>query len=95
MLLNTSMSRHAYKRMQQRGIPPSVLPLLFEFGKEEYDHCGASMLYFNKKARQQIAKVISEDEYKRLANALNTYLIVDKDGVVITLGYRSQRINRN
>lgn len=37
-MFNASITQHAVKRMQQRGIPERVLPLLFEYGEEEYDH---------------------------------------------------------
>ena len=89
------MTHHAAKRLQQRGIPEKVLPLLFEFGEEEYDHHGTMMLYFNKRARQRLAKVIPLEELKRLEPVLNTYAVLDKDGAVVTVGHRTQRINHN
>lgn len=94
-MLNASLTHHAAKRMQQRAIPERVLPLLFEFGEEEYDHHGTMMLYFNKRARQRLAKVLPFDEMKRLEPALNTYAVLDKDGAVVTVGHRTQRINHN
>lgn len=53
------------------------------------------MLYFNKRARQRLAKVIPQEELKRLEPALNTYAVLDKDGAVVTVGHRTQRINHN
>jgi hypothetical protein len=94
-MLNSPMTHHAAKRLQQRGIPEKVLPLLFEFGEEEYDHHGTMMLYFNKRARQRLAKAISTDEWKDLEPALNTYAVLDKVGAVVTVGHRTQRINHN
>lgn len=89
------MTHHAAKRLQQRGIPEKVLPLLFEFGEEEYDHHGTMILYFNKRARQCLAKVIPCEELKRLEPALNTYAVLDNDGAIVTVGHRTQRINHN
>lgn len=94
-MLNVPMTNHASKRMQQRGIPESVLPLLFEYGEEEYDHHGTLLLYFNKRARQRLAKVIPCDELKRLEPALNAYAVLDNDGAIVTVGHRTHRINHN
>lgn len=94
-MLNAQLTHHAAKRLQQRGIPESVLPLLFEYGEEEYDHHGTMMLYFNKRSRQRLSKVVPNDELKRLENALNAYVVLDKDGSVVTVGHRTQRINHN
>ena len=94
-MLNVPMTHHASKRMQQRGIHESVLPLLFEYGEEEYDHHGTLLLYFNKRARQRLAKVIPCDELKRLEPALNAYAVLDNDGAIVTVGHRTHRINHN
>ncbi len=94
-MLNFPMTHHASKRMQQRGIPESVLPLLFEYGEEEYDHHGTMLLYFNKRARQRMARVMPQDELKQLQNVMNAYAVLDKDGAVVTVGHRTQRINHN
>lgn len=94
-MFNASITQHAVKRMQQRGIPERVLPLLFEYGEEEYDHHGTMMLYFNKRARQRLVKALPHDELKCLQNALNAYVILDNDGAVVTVGHRTQRINHN
>lgn len=94
-MFNASMTHHAMKRMQQRGIPERVLPLLFEYGEEEYDHHGTVTLYFNKRSRERLSKTMPEDELKRLTNALNAYVVLDKDGAVVTVGHRTQRINHN
>lgn len=94
-MLNVPMTHHASKRMQQRGIPERVLPLLFEYGEEEYDHHGTMLLYFNKRARQRLAKTMPHDELKQLQHVLNAYAVLDKDGAVVTVGHRTQRINHN
>jgi hypothetical protein len=94
-MLNAPLTYHAAKRMQQRGISERVLPLLFEYGEEEYDHHGTMMLYFNKRSRQRLAKVMPNDELKQLENALNAYAVLDKSGAIVTVGYRTQRINHN
>lgn len=94
-MLNVPLTHHAAKRMQQRGIPERVLPLLFEYGEEEYDHHGTVLLFFNKRARQRMAKVVSHVELKGLPRALNAYAALDKNGAILTVGHRTQRINHN
>ena len=94
-MLNVPMTHHASKRMQQRGIPESVLPLLFEYGEEEYDHHGTMLLYFNKRARQRLARAVPHDELKQIQGALKAYAVLDKDGAIVTVGHRTQRINHN
>ena len=70
-MLNMSITNHASKRLQQRGIPEKVLPLLFAYGKEEYDHkWGLRTVYLNKQGREHIAKVTDPSEYKRMQPAL-------------------------
>jgi hypothetical protein len=95
IMLNTPMTHHAARRLQQRGIPETVLPLLFEFGEEEYDHHGAMMLYFNKRSRERLARVVPKDQYKRLERALNAYAVIDRAGSILTVGHRTHRINHN
>ena len=94
-MLDVNLTHHATKRMQQRGIPERVLPLLLEYGEEEYDHHGAILLYFNKRARRRISRAVPGYELKRLQRALDAYAVLDKDGAVVTVGYRTQRINHN
>lgn len=92
---DASLTHHAAKRMQQRGIPEKVLPLLFEFGEEEYDHHGTRTVYLNKKSRERIRKVTGQDEFKRIQGALDVYAVLDENDQVLTIGHRTHRINRH
>lgn len=94
-MFSVPMTHHAATRLQQRGIPDKILPLLFEFGEEEYDHHGTITLFFNKRARQRLSKAVPQNEWKHIQGALNTYAVVDVDGCVVTVGHRTQRINHN
>lgn len=53
------------------------------------------MLYFNKRARQRLAKVMPAIELKRIEHVLNMYAVVDTNGTVVTVGFRTHRINHN
>lgn len=89
------LTQHAAKRLRQRGIPETILPLLFDFGEEEYDHHGTRTLYFNKKARERIAKVLPHDQFKRLASAMDAYVVLSQNDEIVTVGHRTHRINRH
>lgn len=95
-MLNMSITNHASKRLQQRGIPEKVLPLLFAYGKEEYDHKSRlRTVYLNKRGRECIAKVTAPSEFKRMQPALDVYAVLDRDDCIVTIGHRTHRINRD
>jgi len=93
--MNIAMTSHAKIRLQQRGIPRQVLAYLVAFGKAMYDHQGARVLYLNKKSREQIRRVAGDDVFRALASALDVYAVMSVGGTVVTVGHRTQRINRN
>ncbi len=95
-MLNMNMTHHASRRLQQRGIPEKVLPLLFAYGEEEYDHKnGLRTVYLNRHSRARIAKVIEPSEFKRMQSALDVYAVLDRDDCIVTIGLRTRRINRD
>lgn len=93
--MSITMTSHARIRLQQRGIPHQVLPYLVAFGKTMYDHQGARVLYLNKKSREQIRRAAGDDMFRALASALDVYAVLNVDGTVVTVGHRTQRINRH
>ena len=94
-MLEAALTSHANRRLQQRGIVEDALPLLMQFGAHEYDKRGAKLLYLTKKCRQRILNAIGPDLYNRLEPALDIYAVVDVKGVIVTVGHRTHRINRN
>jgi len=90
----THITKHSADRMQQRGIPPLILDWLMAYGVTEHDHNGAEIHYFDKKAKRQMERDFGSQILRRLDDLLDTYLVVGVDGVVITVGHRTQRINR-
>jgi hypothetical protein len=89
------VTRHATCRLQQRGIPEDVLPLLMQFGACEYDKRGAKLVYLTHKGRQRLRQTLGEARYGRLEHALDVYVVVGVGGGVLTVGHRTRRINRN
>ena len=86
-------TRHAATRAQQRGIPPLVVDLLWQFGTREHDPHGAEIIYFDRRARKRIEQYTGGTVGK-LHEHLNTYAVI-AGGQVITLGTRHKRINHS
>ena len=87
-------SRHAETRMQQRAVPPLVVNWLQQYGEEKHDHRGAVIRYFSKQSKRALQRDIGNLPIKRMSDYLGTYLI-ERDGVVITVGHRYKRIKRH
>jgi hypothetical protein len=94
-MFDMPMTHHAARRLQQRGIPEDVLPLLMRFGAHEYDKHGARVVYLTHKSRQRLRRTLGAETYGRLEPALDVYAVIDTTGAVVTVGHRTQRINRN
>lgn len=90
-----SFTRHALIRMQQRGIHADVVESLLDFGRTAHDHRGAEIVFFDKAARRRLAREHGGEVLRRLGKRLRTYLVVDTDGDVLTVGHRTRRIRRN
>jgi hypothetical protein len=80
--------------MRQRGITPTILESLLDYGALAYDHHGAMIVYFDKKARRRLLKNSGRVAYRVMEKQLNTYAVVADDGAVITVGRRERRIPR-
>ena len=89
-----SITHHAQARLQQRGIPDNIVENLLEFGCHTYDHRGGTILFFDHKARNRLRRQIAGDPYKQIESHLDTYAVLGSDGVIITVGHRTQRIKR-
>lgn len=88
----TLLSDHARVRMQQRGIPPTVVMCLLDYGKVEYDHRGGAIVYLNKAARRRFVREQGNEPLKALGKHLDAYVVVARDGTVMTVGHRYRRI---
>lgn len=90
-----SMTRHSQTRLQQRGIPLNVIENLLDFGHEAYDHRGSRVIYFDRRARSRLQKVIGDDTFRRIECHLDAYAVIGEHDEVITVGHRTHRINRH
>lgn len=90
-----TLTHHAQARLQQRGIPALVIESLLDYGREEYDHRGSRVVYFDHRAREELRRVVSNEAYKRMERHLDAYAVVALDGEIVTVGHRCRRINRH
>ena len=86
------LTEHARARMRQRAIPPAVVEALLDYGCEEHDHHGGTILYFNKAARRRLER---ERLDRALERYLDAYAVVATTGEVISVGHRDRRIPRH
>lgn len=89
------ISHHAQARLQQRGIPPIIVERLLDFGRETYDHRGGTILFFDHKARKTLRRRMATESFKQIESHLDAYAVLGEDGMVVTVGHRTQRINRH
>jgi len=90
-----SLSTHAAARMQQRGIGPDAVELLFRYGREQHDHHGGTILYFDKAARERLSRELDPEALRMLRAKLRIYAVLGHTGNVITVGHRHERIRRH
>jgi hypothetical protein len=88
------LTDHARVRMQQRGIPPTALECLLDYGRVEHDHRGAAIVYLDKAARRRLAREQGAAVLKQLGKRLGAYAVLGTDGTVMTVGHRYKRIWR-
>ncbi len=87
-----SLTKHASKRIQQRGIPLEIVQLVEEFG-QRVCQSGGEQIYLDQGARSNIYKEVGRKKYAQIEKHLNTYLIVC-NGVVVTVGHICKRIRK-
>lgn len=89
------ITQHAQARLQQRGIPASVVESLLAYGRQAHDHRGGTILFFDHRARNKLRHQVADDTYRQIEAHLDTYAVVGSDGAIVTVGHRTQRINRH
>jgi hypothetical protein len=89
------ITHHAQSRLQQRGIPAYVVERLIDFGRQTHDHRGGTILFFDHRARNTLRRQFDRDSFKQIESHLDTYAVLGEDGVIVTVGHRTHRINRH
>lgn len=89
-----SLAKHANVRCQQRGVPPLVVDLLLRYGVSERASEGASLYFFDKKSKRRV-RAYTGGLSRLLEPDLNVFAVVSRDGEVITVGHRIQRVEHD
>jgi hypothetical protein len=84
-------TQHATIRQQQRGIPGYVIDSLINYGKVNHDHHGAEILTFPKVVRQKLRNTLPKSKYIALESHFDCYAVIS-EGVIVTVGHRTQRL---
>jgi hypothetical protein len=94
LFLRETLSTHARRRMQQRGISAAALDALLDFGRTTRAGRGRELVFFDHKARERLAraKALAAGEATRVCNS---YAIIGSDGTVVTVGHRFRRVQRD
>ena len=88
------LSQHARVRMQQRCVPPLIIDWLHRYGAAEPAGGDAEVLYFDKRAKQRLARDVGGQVVSALGPMLNAFAVCSAHGLVITAGWRTDRILR-
>ena len=76
-----SLTRHAQKRLQQRGIPESLVDVLIDFGHTSKTSKGCEIVFLTQRDKRQIAGSLAKQNLcSRVGNA---YLVLDPSGNVV------------
>jgi hypothetical protein len=86
-------TKHAQNRMQQRGIMNPIIDLLYSYGREIRRSKAGDLIYFDKRAREQLRKDLPRHEYVRIQPKLKAYVVEGEDGSIVTVGYRFRSIH--
>jgi hypothetical protein len=90
--MDLQYSNHAAKRMQQRAIKSDVVDIAWRYGLEEY-HKGATVIRVDTCA---ISKIKEERLLcPKLENKLRKIYLVERGGLLVTVGYKTRRHKRN
>jgi len=88
------LTPHAKIRLQQRGIPPSVVENLLDYGRCSHDHHGATIVYFDHQARNALRRRTEPTAFRRIERYLDTHAVVAPYGDIVTVGHRTRLIRR-
>lgn len=86
------LSAHALVRTRQRAIPKLLVDWLIDFGAETSTNGGCTVRFFDRRAKRRLEHAVGREAVRRFKDKLSCYL-VERDGKVITVGHRYQRIH--
>ena len=83
-------TRHAEVRLQQRGISDEVIETVLAYGTV-VEHRGSTKYYMDGQARRRAQLELPPEDYRRLSDRLNVYLVVN-EGTVVTVAKLKKRM---
>lgn len=86
-------TRHAQTRCQQRGIRAQIVEVLLAYGQRAHRR-GAHVYYMDRQTRAHAAKELGRDAFRKIADKLDTYIVVSESGTLITAAKRRRRFRR-
>jgi hypothetical protein len=86
------MTAHAMVRAQQRGIPNDVIDWVLRYGRERHDHRGASVYFFDKRARRKLGAEVGGSAARICNECGDVYAVVNRFGAIVTVGHRTKRL---
>lgn len=94
--MNYRYTKHAQRRLQQRGIPDMAVRLICKYGKRSYSNGGESYC-INKKSHLRLEKDLKERlndrEYRKIIKHLDCYVIISGEEI-LTVAHRTKRQRR-
>ena len=89
-----TLTLHARKRRQQRGILPERIDVVVKFGKRRRVKGGAYSCSMTKRGREKAARELGRG-YARIADKLDFYVILcPRTRKVITAAYPTRRLKK-
>ena len=85
------LTQHAVTRCQQRGISAETVDVLLTFGRRRFRH-GAEICFMDRSGRQKAEETLGRPQFARIADRLNSYVVVSDEGSVITAVPRRRRL---
>jgi hypothetical protein len=80
--------------MQQRGISETALDLLMSYGRSSHNHHGQVLVHMDHHARRAARRACGREAAKAIDRVSGLFAVLGRNGLVVTVGHRYQRIRR-
>jgi len=91
-----NLSNHAKTQAQRRGIEPSYVKYVVEYGHRIYDGKGAIRCFFTKKSRKRLEQTLPQKDFAKINDKkLKCFAVMAEDSnLIITVGHQIKKINK-
>lgn len=84
------MTRHAERRVRERGVPEIGRWLLMEFGVRRRSGDGTESISFDNRSWKEVERYCGVWPLKKMDQLRRLYAVVSESGVAVTFAYRNQ-----